>query len=179
MRFTELELAGAYAVEIDAQSDERGFFARTYCARELQEAGLETRVAQSSVSFNLRRGTVRGMHYQVSPHEETKTVRCTAGSIFDVIVDMRAGSPTYAKWIGMELTATNHLMLYVPAGFAHGFQTLADHTEVLYQISVEYSPSAGRGVCWNDPSIGIRWPMIDGVTISARDASYPGLGKVR
>jgi dTDP-4-dehydrorhamnose 3,5-epimerase len=176
MRFTELELAGAWLIEIEPHWDERGFFARTYCAREFAEHDLVPVIAQSSTSFNAKRGTVRGMHYQAAPHSEEKVVRCTAGSIFDVIVDIRPDSPTYSRWCGVELTGENRRMLYVPAGFAHGFQTLTGDTEVLYQISAEYAPEASHGIRWADPSLNIAWPITAGVIVSERDASFPDLG---
>lgn len=176
MRFSELAIRGAFLIDIDPHRDERGFFARTYCAREFKERGLDTTIAQCSTSFNARRGTLRGLHYQAAPHEETKVVRCTAGAIFDVIVDVRPGSVTYAKWLGLELTSANHLMLYIPPGVAHGFQTLKENSEVLYQISVEYAPSFGRGIRWNDPILAIEWPIPDAMTISAKDASFLRMG---
>jgi dTDP-4-dehydrorhamnose 3,5-epimerase len=175
LRFTELNLAGAYLIDIAPQTDKRGFFARTFCTRDFHDHGLGTTIAQCSSSFNLRRGTLRGMHFQATPHEETKIVRCTSGSIFDVIVDLRPGSTTFGEWHGVELTSENHRMLYIPAGFAHGFQTLDDNSEVFYQISVEYVPSASRGIRWNDSSVGIEWPITDGITISERDAALPGI----
>jgi dTDP-4-dehydrorhamnose 3,5-epimerase len=176
MRFTELKLAGAWLIEIEPRRDERGFFARTYCSREFAEHGLVSMIAQSSTSFNVRRGTVRGMHYQAAPHAEEKVVRCTAGSIFDVIVDIRRESSTYSQWLSIELTAENRRMLYIPAGFAHGFQTLTDDAEVLYQISTEYAPQASHGIRWTDPSLNIAWPITAGVIVSERDASFPGIG---
>lgn len=175
MRFTQLVLAGAYLIDIEAHEDDRGFFARTFCAREFTDHGLSTTVAQCSSSFNKSRGTLRGMHFQAAPYEEAKVVRCTSGRIFDVIVDLRRESPTYASWHGVELTGENHRMLYVPRGFAHGFQTLEDDSEVFYQISVEYVPSASRGIRWNDPSLAIKWPITEGLTISARDEALPGI----
>jgi dTDP-4-dehydrorhamnose 3,5-epimerase len=177
LRFTQLDLVGAYVIDIEPHADDRGFFARTFCTRDFLDHGLNTTIAQCSSSFNSRRGTVRGMHYQATPHEETKIVRCTSGRIFDVIVDLRPGSATYASWYGVELTGDNHRMLYVPAGFAHGFQTLEPNSEVFYQISVEYVPSASRGVRWNDPSLAIRWPITEGMTISERDAALPPIDR--
>ena len=175
MRFTELELAGAWLIEIEPHRDERGFFARTYCAREFEEHGLVSMIAQCSTSFNAKRGTVRGMHYQTAPHAEEKVVRCTAGSIFDVIVDIRPDSPMYARWCGVELSAVNRRMLYIPVGFAHGFQTLTDDAEVLYQISTEHAPAASHGIRWTDPSLNIAWPITEGVIVSERDASFPSM----
>lgn len=172
MIFTELPLRGAYLIEPEPLDDERGFFARTWCRREFEARGLETVVAQSSISYNRRRGTLRGMHFQVAPHEETKIVRCTRGAIHDVIIDLRIDSPTFMKHVAVELSAENRAMLYVPKGFAHGFQTLTDDTEIFYQISEFHSPEHARGVRWNDPIFGIRWPIDDPI-ILGRDDSYP------
>jgi dTDP-4-dehydrorhamnose 3,5-epimerase len=175
LRFTQLKLSGAYLIELELHVDDRGYFARTYCTREFEEHGLDTTIAQCSTSFNLRRGTVRGMHYQAAPNEEIKIVRCTSGSIFDVIVDVRQDSATRGSWHGVELSSDNHRMLYIPAGFAHGFQTLVDNSEVLYQISAEYVPSASRGIRWNDPAVAISWPINEGITISDKDSVYPAI----
>jgi dTDP-4-dehydrorhamnose 3,5-epimerase len=172
VRFHESPLAGAYTVELDRLEDERGFFARSYCAQEFAERGLPAAMPQTSVSFNARRGTLRGLHYQAEPHAEEKLVRCTAGAIYDVIVDLRPDSPTLRRWFGVELSADNHRALFVPKGMAHGLITLCDETEVLYMISVPYVPDSARGVRWNDPAIGIVWPMPPSV-MSARDAAYP------
>ena len=159
-------------IEIEPSVDERGFFARTFSEEEFGLRGLQTRVAQSSISFNRRRGTLRGMHYQAAPHEEAKLVRCTAGAMYDVILDLRSGSPTYLSSWGTELTAANHRMVYVPEGCAHGFMTLEDDSEVSYQISVPFTPAASRGVRWNDPAFSIAWP-IEPVVMSNRDARWP------
>lgn len=175
MNFQESPLAGAYTIELDRLEDERGFFARSYCAEEFAARGLPAAMPQSSVSFNARQGTLRGLHYQAEPHAEDKLVRCTAGAIYDVIVDLRADSPTARRWFGVELSAANHRTLFVPKGVAHGFMTLRDATEVLYMISVPYVPGFERGVRWNDPAIGISWPTAPSV-VSARDAAYPLLG---
>lgn len=175
MKFQESPLAGAYTIEMDRLEDERGFFARSYCAEEFAARGLATLMPQSSVSFNPRCGTLRGMHYQAEPHAEDKLVRCTAGAIYDVIVDLRPGSPTLRRWFGVELSADNHRSLFVPKGLAHGYITLCDETEVLYMISVPYVPGFERGVRWNDPAIGISWPIAPSA-VSARDAAYPLLG---
>ena len=149
-------------------TDERGFFARTWCAEEFKEAGLNARLAQCSISFNARKGTLRGMHYQSVPFAETKLVRCTRGAIYDVVLDLRRESPTFRKWIGVTLTAENREMVYIPEGCAHGFLTLEDHSEVFYQMSEFHHPEAAHGVRWNDPAFGIEWP--DEVTvISERD----------
>ena len=172
MRFYESELEGACVIELDKLEDDRGFFARTWCQKEMEEHGLAARVAQANVSFNARAGTLRGMHYQVAPYEETKLIRCTRGALYDVIVDLRRGSPTYKHWMGVELTAKNYKMLYVPAHFAHGFVTLEDDTEATYFVSEFYTPDAERGLRWNDPEFGITWPRPAGV-ISGKDANWP------
>lgn len=171
MIFTETKLEGAFVITPEKLEDERGFFARTWCAREFQERGLEPGLAQCSISFNEKKGTLRGMHYQVAPYEETKIVRCTRGAMYDVILDLRTDSPTYKHWLGMELTADNHQMLYIPEGFAHGFQTLCERTEVFYQISESYVPDAAAGIRWNDPAFGIEWPL-EISAISERDANF-------
>jgi dTDP-4-dehydrorhamnose 3,5-epimerase len=173
MIFTETELGGAYVIDLEPREDERGFFARAWCADEFAERGLTTRVAQSNVSFNRRQGTVRGMHYQAAPHAEAKLVRCTRGAIFDVIVDLRADSPTYKRWAGVELSADNHRALYVPEGFAHGYQTLVPETETFYQVSEFYAPAAERGVRWNDPAFAIDWPDPGSAFLSEKDAAWP------
>jgi dTDP-4-dehydrorhamnose 3,5-epimerase len=167
-----VSVAGAFIVEPEAVHDERGFFARTFSVSEFVTHGLETRIAQCSISFNNRRGTLRGMHYQQAPHAETKLVRCTRGSVFDVVLDLRRDSPSFGEWSGVELTAENHLAMYVPEGCAHGFQTLTDDAEVFYQISVPFAADAGRGVRWDDSAFGIDWPIAVEV-ISQRDATYP------
>ena len=175
MKFQESPLAGAYTIEMDRLEDERGFFARSYGAEEFAARGLPAAMPQSSVSFNARRGTLRGLHYQAEPHAEDKLVRCTAGAIYDVIVDLRPDSPTARRWFGVELSAANHRSLFVPKGLAHGFMTLRDDTEVLYMISVPYAPGFERGLRWNDPAIGISWPASPSV-VAARDAAFPLLG---
>jgi dTDP-4-dehydrorhamnose 3,5-epimerase len=174
MIFKETGLPGAWAIELERIEDSRGFFARTFCAREFGDRGLAARFVQSSVSFNARAGTLRGMHFQLPPHREVKLVRCTAGAVFDAIVDLRNGSPTRLRWFGTELSAGSRRMLYIPEGFAHGFLTLAPDTEVFYEMSEFYAPQAGRGLRWNDPALGIRWPAAPQV-IAERDASYPDL----
>jgi dTDP-4-dehydrorhamnose 3,5-epimerase len=171
VKFVRTTLPGAFRVEMDRLEDDRGFFARSWCAREAEEQALNPRVAQCNVSFNRRRGTLRGMHFQAAPHEEAKLVRCTRGALFDVIVDLRPNSPTFRKWEAFELTDGNGLAIYVPAGFAHGFQTLVDDTEVLYQMSEFYVAASARGVRWNDPTFGILWPLSDPI-LSARDATF-------
>ena len=172
MIFAQTPLAGAFIIEMAPVQDERGWFARSFCAEEFAAHGLTAPVSQSSVSFNAHKGTLRGLHFQAPPHEEDKLVRCTAGAIFDVIVDLRAQSPTHRRWFGVELTAANRRSLYVPKGFAHGFVSLADHTEVLYMISVAHAAQSARGLRWNDPALGIRWPLQPSA-MSGRDAQFP------
>jgi dTDP-4-dehydrorhamnose 3,5-epimerase len=173
MIFTETKLSGAYVIDLEPIRDPRGFFARAWCEDEFREHGLEAHVAQSNVSFNERKGTLRGMHFQRSPHEEAKFVRCTRGSMLDVIIDLRPDSPTFTRWMGVELTADNRRSLYVPRGFAHGFQTLEDDTEVFYMTSHSYAPGAEGGVRWDDPAFGIAWPLGEPSVISDKDASWP------
>jgi dTDP-4-dehydrorhamnose 3,5-epimerase len=170
--FTETALAGAWIVEAERLEDERGFFARSWCRREFEVRGLRPDVAQCNVSFNKRRGTLRGMHYQGIPFQEAKLIRCTRGAIHDVIIDLRRDSPSFKRHVAVVLDAESRRALYVPEGFAHGFQTLEDDTEVFYQMSEFYSPEHARGVRWNDPAFGISWPDDDR-TISTRDRSYP------
>ncbi len=172
LKITETPLAGAFIIKPDLIEDDRGFFARTFCENEFRAAGLDPVIAQCNISFNRRRGTLRGMHYQIDPHEEAKLVRCTQGAIFDVIVDIREDSATRFNWYAVELCAENRLALYVPAGFAHGFQTLADDSEVLYQMSEFYHPESARGLRWDDPQVGIAWPIGD-PAMSPRDRTYP------
>jgi dTDP-4-dehydrorhamnose 3,5-epimerase len=172
MIFKETKLKSAFLIEIQELTDERGFFARGWCQREFEAQGLDTRLVQANISYNRRAGTLRGLHYQVSPHQENKLVRCTKGAIYDVIVDFRKGSPTYCEWIGVDLTEDNRRMLFVPQGFAHGFQTLVDDTEVTYQVSEFYTPGAERGVRYDDPAFNIRWPLPVSV-ISEKDSSWP------
>ena len=172
MKMCPSPIAGVWTVEVDPVADERGFFARTWDSQVFAQHGLNGRFVQSSVSYNPRRGTLRGMHYQVAPHQEAKLVRCTAGAIYDVAVDLRQGSPTLGQWWGAELTAASRRALYVPEGCAHGFLTLADETEVLYQISEYWAPDAGRGVRWDDPAFAIEWPG-EVVVIGERDRTYP------
>jgi len=172
MIFSETRLKGSFVIELERLEDARGFFARTWCQREFEAHGLEPRLAQCNVSVSKARGTLRGLHYQVAPYAEAKLVRCTSGSIYDVVVDLRRESPTFTQHIAVTLTGENHKMLYVPKGFAHGFLTLEDNTAVFYQMSEFYSPEHSRGVRWNDPAFGIAWPLAAGV-ISDRDRSYP------
>jgi dTDP-4-dehydrorhamnose 3,5-epimerase len=172
MTFHETKLAGVFEILIEPRGDDRGFFARTWCQREFEEHGLDTKQAQSSVSLNTRKGTLRGIHYQAAPFPETKVVRCTQGAIYDVVLDLRRESATFKKWIAVELTAENRSMVYVPKGCAHGFLTLQDNTEVFYQISEFYDGPSARGVRWDDPAFGIVWPEKVEV-ISERDRTYP------
>lgn len=174
MRFIETPLAGAFVIELEVLEDERGYFARTFCVEEFAKRGLVTAIAQCSVSFNARKGTLRGLHYQAAPHGEVKLVRCTRGAIFDVIVDLREEAETFGTWYGVELTAANGRMLYIPKGMAHGFQTLMDESEVAYQMSETYHPERARGVRWDDARIGVRWPEVV-KAMSERDRSLPGL----
>lgn len=172
MIFTPAALKDAFLIDIEKREDARGFFARAWCADEFAQHGLDTTLAQCSISFNHKRGTLRGMHWQAAPHGEVKVVRCTAGAIYDVIVDVRPESPTYRQWIGVELSARNRRMLYIPRGFAHGFQTLADDTEVFYFISAFYAPEASRGARYNEPAFGIAWPLPISI-IAAKDEAWP------
>jgi len=170
MIFRETKLRGAFIIDIERREDDRGFFARTWCRREFEVHGLNPRLAQCSISFNARKGTLRGMHYQVKPFEEAKLVRCTKGSLCDVIVDMRRDSPSFKEHLSITLTSGNRTMLYVPEGFAHGFLTLEDGTEVHYQISEFYAPDYAKGFRWNDPAFGIAWPSAVSIIW---DRNYP------
>ena len=172
MHFTETKLKGAYILDLKPIEDERGFFARTFCVQEFEAHGLNPCVVQCNVSYNKHKGTLRGMHYQSAPHAEAKLVRCICGAIYDVIIDLRPESPTFKQWVGVELTASNRRMLYVPEGLAHGFQTLEDETEVFYQMSEFYFPQSAQGVRWDDPAFQIDWPPAERV-ISSKDISYP------
>jgi len=171
LKFIPTPLADAWVIELDRLEDERGFFARSFCRDEFVARGLNPDVVQCNVSFNARRGTLRGMHFQCPPHEEAKLVRCTRGAVYDAIIDIRLKSSSYMKWAAFDLSADNSRMLYVPEGFAHGFQTLADGSELFYQMAQRYVPDAARGIRWDDPAFGIRWPLPDPI-VSARDAAY-------
>lgn len=171
MKFTSLPLEGAWLIELEPISDERGSFARAFCRQEFAEHGLMTEVAQSNLCRTSLRGTVRGMHFQAAPFAEAKLVRCSGGAVFDVMVDLREGSPTHRQWVGFELSEGNDTMLYVPEGFAHGYQTLEDDSVLFYQVSQCYSPEHERGVRWDDPVFGIRWP-IEVTRVSAKDRAY-------
>jgi dTDP-4-dehydrorhamnose 3,5-epimerase len=173
MIFIETKLPGAFVIDVEPIEDDRGFFARAWCRREFSEHGLSTDLAQANMSFNKRKGTLRGMHFQKAPHAEVKLVRCTRGAIYDVIVDLRPGSPTHSRWVGVELTAENRRMLYVPEGFAHGFQTLEDNTEIFYLVSEFYTPESEGGVRWSDPVFDIEWPLGAPTEISDKDRSWP------
>lgn len=176
MLFVQTPLPGVWVIELEQLEDERGWFARTFDAEEFRARGLNPDVVQCNASFNHRAGTMRGMHYQAEPHGESKLVRCVRGAIFDVAVDLRDGSPTCRDWHGVELSAENRRAFYIPAGLAHGFQTLTDDCEVLYQMGNPYVPEAARGVRWDDPALGIEWPASDAArTISEKDRSYPEL----
>jgi dTDP-4-dehydrorhamnose 3,5-epimerase len=172
MQFIETKLTGAFVIEIDPISDERGFFARTWCQNEFAARGLKSDLRQCNMSFNRQRGTLRGMHYQVKPHEEAKLVTCVRGAIYDVIIDLRSDSPTFKQWLGVELTAANHRSLYIPEGFAHGFQTLDDNSEVFYYMFEFYRPESARGVRWDDPAFAIKWPYAKRRIITENDLAY-------
>lgn len=172
MQFIPAGLEGVYTIELELLQDDRGFFARSFCQKEFAKHGLEPRFVQCNTSWNEKKGTLRGMHYQVEPHSEVKLVRCTRGAICDVIIDLRPDSPTRCEWIAVELTVENRKMLYVPEGFAHGYQTLEDDTETFYQVSAFYTPGAERGIRWNDPHFGIEWPLSDPI-LSQKDRAHP------
>lgn len=172
MLFKKTSLKDSRIIELERMEDERGFFARSFCRREFQEHGLNPCNIQSNISSNKKKGTLRGMHYQTAPHQEAKLVSCIRGSMYDVIIDLRSGSPTYKKWIAVELSAENYRILYVPEGFAHGFQTLEDDTLVFYQMSEFYYPECARGISWDDPSFGLSWPILAPI-LSVKDRSYP------
>jgi dTDP-4-dehydrorhamnose 3,5-epimerase len=177
MKFLQTELSGVWLIELGLREDERGFFARTFCEKEFGERGLNARWPQCNLTLTKNRGAIRGMHFQAEPKPEVKLIRCAAGKIFDVVVDVRRDSPTFGKWEGFELSTENHRQLYVPAGFAHGFQCLADNCEVFYQMSEFYFPELARGVRWNDPAIGIQWPLPDAI-LSERDRQLPLLAEL-
>ncbi len=173
MLFRATKLPGAYVIELQRLEDERGFFSRSFCRNEFTERGLNPDVAQCNISFNRNAGTLRGMHYQEAPHAEDKLIRCTRGSLYDVIVDLRRESPTFTQWNALELTGDNGLMLYVPKGCAHGYQTLENNTEIFYQMSEPHHPESARGVRWNDPVFGIQWPTRVQKILSERDRNWP------
>jgi dTDP-4-dehydrorhamnose 3,5-epimerase len=173
MRFLPTSLPGVVVVEPEPRADDRGFFARAWCRDEFAAHGLTANWVQCNVSFNHRGGTLRGMHWQAAPHEEVKLVRCTAGAAYDVILDLRPTSPAFKQWVSVEITAANRRAVYIPAGCAHGYQTLGDATELFYQMSEFYRPEAARGARWDDPAFGIVWPPCDARIIAPRDLSFP------
>lgn len=176
MIFTKTKLEGAYIIDINKIEDDRGFFGRSWCQKEMEEHDLNGNVVQSNTSFNKEKGTLRGMHYQKHPFEETKLVRCTKGAVYDVIVDLRPDSPTFKKWIGVELSEDNHRMLYVPEKFAHGFLTLKDNTEVTYLVTQFYTPNSEGGLRWDDPEFEIEWPAEIRI-VSERDGKHKNFDK--
>ncbi len=173
MIFTETELPGVFLIEPTRFEDERGFIAPSFSQREFEAHGLMSGFVENNISYNRRRGTLRGLHFQTAPRGQAKLVRCTRGSIFDVAVDLRRDSPTFGKWVGATLSAENRLMMYLPGDMAHGFQTLEDETEVFYQVGEFYHPEASAGLRWNDPAFGIQWPIAEAPVVIERDASYP------
>jgi dTDP-4-dehydrorhamnose 3,5-epimerase len=177
MRFSETELPGVFVIDLERIEDERGFFARSWDAEEFVRHGLDARLVACNISYNKRRGTLRGMHFQSAPHGECKLVRCTRGALYDVAVDLRPSSVGFCRWVAVELTADNRRMLFVPPDVAHGFQTLSDDSEVFYQMSCPYEPTAARGVRWDDPAFGIRWPDAERV-ITARDRAFADFERV-
>ena len=172
MIFTETKLKGVFLIEPQRHEDERGFFARSWSREEFEARGLDSRIAESNISFNKKKGTLRGMHYQAAPYGQAKLVRCTAGAVYDCVIDLRPDSQTFTQWVAVELTARNRLMIHGPDGFAHGFQTLEDGTEVFYEMSQGYVPGSSGGVRWNDPVFGIGWPL-EVTVINERDRLYP------
>jgi dTDP-4-dehydrorhamnose 3,5-epimerase len=172
MIFHPTRLPGVFEIHLDPHSDERGFFARSWCRSEFEQHGLNPAIAQCNISFNEKKGTLRGLHYQADPHPEAKLVRCTQGAIYDVALDLRPGSPTFKQWLGVVLSAANRHMLYIPEGCAHGLLTLEDKSEIFYQMSESYHPELSRGVRWNDPAFQVEWPFAP-VTMNDRDRTYP------
>lgn len=177
MIFQELKIKGAWLIEPEKLEDERGFFARSWCQREFAARGLTTSFVQCNISFNHKKGTLRGLHYQTAPYGEAKLVRVTQGAIYDVILDLRQDSPTFRQWLALELSAANYRMLYIPEGLAHGFQTLTDNTEIFYQMSEFYHPEAAQGIRWDDPALNIYWPVSQTI-LSPKDQSYQDLGEL-
>ncbi|MFZ5453834.1 MAG: dTDP-4-dehydrorhamnose 3,5-epimerase [Thermodesulfobacteriota bacterium] len=178
MIFQKLKIEGAWLIEPEKLEDERGFFARSWCQQEFAAHGLTTTFVQGNISFNSKKGTLRGLHYQAAPYGEAKLVRVTQGAIFDVILDLRPDSPTFRQWLAVELSGDNYRMLYIPEGLAHGFQTLEDNTEIFYQMSEFFHPEAARGIRWDDPTLNIPWPVPQPI-ISPKDQSYQDLGGLR
>lgn len=173
MIFHETRLYGAYIVEIEKRSDNRGFFARSFCRNEFAKHGLTPDVMQANIGFSRLRGTLRGLHYQLAPHGEAKLVRCVSGSVYDVILDLRPDSPTREQWLGIELNAADYRLVYVPEGCAHGYLVLENNTEVSYQVSRFYTPEAEKGVRWNDPKFNIQWPGTENILVSEKDQNWP------
>jgi len=173
MKFTETGLDGAFVIEIEPRLDERGFFARGWCRREFEAAGIRINFVQANIAFSKNKGTLRGMHFQKAPHAEAKFLRCVRGAVFDVMIDLRTDSPTFKKWFGIELTADNHKMVFIPEGFAHGYLATVDDTEVFYLVSAFYSPDTEGGVRWDDPAFGVKWPMTGNLIISEKDKNWP------
>lgn len=171
--FKETRLKGAFIIEPEKFEDERGFFARSFSDQEFAAYGIDPQVIECNISFNKKKHTIRGMHFQSAPYAQAKLVRCTQGAIYDVIIDLRPDSATFKQWLGEELSAANRLMLYVPEGFAHGFQTLEDNTEVFYQVSAYYAPASAGGLRWDDPAFEIHWPVKENVIVNERDRTYP------
>jgi dTDP-4-dehydrorhamnose 3,5-epimerase len=173
MVYKETRLKGAFIIELEKIDDIRGFFSRVWCQKEYETNGLNPNIAQCNLTFSATKGTLRGLHYQIAPYQEAKSVRCIRGKIYDVIVDLRPDSPTYSQWLGFELSAENRKMLYIPENFANGYLTLADNTEVFYQVSQFYSPGSQGGIRWNDPSINIKWPKSANLIITEKDKNWP------
>ncbi len=172
MLFIETKLKGAFVIELEKYSDDRGFFSRAWCQKEFKEQGINSRFVQANIGFSKNSGTIRGIHYQIAPFEEAKLVRCIRGAIFDVVLDLRPELPSFKQWFGVELSDENRKMLYVPEGCAHGYQTLVDNTEVFYQVSQVYSPESERGIRWNDPEFDIEWPIDEDLVISEKDQNW-------
>ena len=173
MIFTETKLAGAFVIDLKKFEDDRGFFSRAWCQNEFEAHGIDFCPVQANLAYTAKKGTVRGMHYQVAPHAEAKLLRCIRGALYDVMVDLRAGSETFGQWFGVELTAENRQMVFVPEGFAHGYQALTDNAEAFYMVGTFYAPGAEQGFRWNDPTFGIEWPITDGLIISEKDQNWP------
>ncbi|MCP4369004.1 MAG: dTDP-4-dehydrorhamnose 3,5-epimerase [Deltaproteobacteria bacterium] len=178
MIFKETCLTGAYTIELEEHSDERGFFARAWCKKEFMTQGLTSNIVQANFAFTINKGTIRGMHYQIAPNEEAKLMRCIKGAIYDVIIDLRPESSMYKQWFGVELSSENRKMLYVPKGFAHGYQSLTDNVETFYMVSEFYSPDSERAVRWNDPAFSIEWPITKNLTISDKDRNWPDFSEI-
>ncbi len=173
MIFSKTRLKGVFIIELEKHEDERGYFARAWCKKEFKASGLNSNLAQANTALSLHKGTLRGMHYQIAPYQETKIIRCIRGAVFDVVIDLRPNSISYCEWLGVELSSENHTMLYVPEGFAHGYQTLKNNAEVFYLVSQFYAPDAERGVRWDDPVFNIEWPETSDLVISEKDNNWP------